>query len=197
MLLLPASIQKNDKQARLLIGVFSFVVFGAVVILTKIKLNVDLGFDIHVFATINAVINTIIAITLVAALVAVKNGKYQLHKNLMMTALVLSIGFLISYIAHHLLAGETKYGDGNLDGIVDAAEKAALGGMRLVYLIILLTHIFLAAIILPFILFTAYRGLTGEFPAHKKLARITWPLWFYVAVTGPIVYLMISPYYSH
>ena len=196
-MLLPATIKKNDKQARLLIGVFSFVVFSAVVILTKIKWNVDLGFNIHVFATANAVINTIIAITLVAALVAVKNGKYQWHKNLMMTALVLSVGFLISYIAHHLLAGETKYGDANLDGIVDEAEKAALCGMRLVYLIILLSHIFLAAIILPFILFTAYRGLTAEFPAHKKLARITWPLWFYVAVTGPIVYLMIKPYYSH
>jgi putative membrane protein len=195
-MLLPATLKKNDKQARILIGVFSFVVFSAVVILTKTKLDVDLGFDIHVFATANAVINTIIAITLLAALIAVKNGKYQQHKNLMITALVLSIGFLISYIAHHLLAGETKYGDVNLDGIVDQAEKAVLGGSRMVYLIILLSHIFLAAIILPFILFTAYRGLTGEYQQHKKLARITWPLWFYVAVTGPIVYLMIKPYYA-
>ncbi|MES2647357.1 MAG: DUF420 domain-containing protein [Bacteroidota bacterium] len=193
---LPATFRKNDKQARLLIGVFSFIVFSAVVVLTKFKLDVDLGFDIHVFATANAIINTIIAITLLAALIAVKNGKYQLHKNLMMTALVLSIGFLISYIAHHLLAGETKYGDVNLDGIVDTNELAVLGKSRIVYLIVLLTHIFLAAIILPLILFTAYRGLTGEYPQHKKLARITWPLWFYVAVTGPIVYLMIKPYYA-
>jgi putative membrane protein len=194
--LLPATFKKNDKQAKLLIGVFSFVVFAAVVILTRVKLAVDLGFDIHLFAAANAIINTIIAITLVAALVAVKNGNYLLHKKLMITALVLSILFLVSYIAHHLLAGEIKYGDANLDGMVDDAEKAALGGMRLVYLIILLSHIFLAAIILPFILFTAYRGLTGEYTMHKKLARITWPLWFYVAVTGPIVYLMIKPYYS-
>ena len=193
--MLQASLNKNDKQARILIGVFSFVVFGAVVILTKYKLDVDLGFDIHVFAAANAIINSVIAITLLAALMAVKNGNYQLHKNLMITALVLSIIFLVSYIAHHLLAGETKYGDVNFDGIVDETEKAALGSMRLIYLIILLTHIFLAAIILPFILFTAYRGLTGEYIAHKKLARITWPLWFYVAVTGPIVYLMIRPYY--
>ena len=76
------------------------------------------------------------------------------------------------------------------------AEKLAAGAMRMVYLVILITHIILAAIILPFILFTAYRGLTSEFPAHKKLARITWPLWFYVAVTGPVVYFMISPYYN-
>jgi Predicted membrane protein len=114
----------------------------------------------------------------------------------MMGALVLSVLFLVSYIAHHLLAGDTRYGDANLDGTVDAAELAAVGSMRYVYLIILLTHIFLAAIILPFILFTAYRGLTAEFPAHKKLAKITWPLWLYVAITGPVVYIMISPYYT-
>jgi putative membrane protein len=194
--MLPASIQKNDKQARLLIGVFSVVVFAAVVILTRIKLNVDLGFDVHIFATANAVINSIIALLLVAALVAVKQGKFLLHKKIMMAALVLSVVFLVSYIAHHLLAGDTRYGDANLDGIIDDVEKATIGAMRYVYLIILLTHIFLAAIILPFILFTAYRGLTAEFPAHKKLAKITWPLWLYVAVTGPVVYLMISPYYS-
>jgi putative membrane protein len=94
------------------------------------------------------------------------------------------------------LAGEAKFGDVNHDGIVDDAEKLAVGSMRIVYLIILATHIILAAVILPFILFTAYRGLTGEFPAHKKIARITWPLWFYVAVTGPVVYFMISPYYN-
>lgn len=195
-MLLPASIKKNDKQARLLIGVFSFVVFAAVVILSRVKLALNPGFDIHIFASANAIINGIIAVTLVAALYAVKNGQYLLHKKLMITALVLSVVFLISYIAHHLLAGETIYGDANLDGVLDEIERQALGGRRTLYLIILLTHIFLAAIILPFILFTAYRGLTSEFGSHKKLARITWPLWFYVAVTGPVVYLMISPYYT-
>lgn len=194
--MLAPTFQKNDKKARLLIGVFSFVVFAVVVSLSRIKLDVALGFDVHIFAQINAVINSLIAVLLLAALVVVKQGKYALHKKLMMTALVLSVLFLVSYIAHHLLAGDTRYGDANLDGTVDAAEIAAVGSMRYVYLIILLTHIFLAAIILPFILFTAYRGLTAEFPAHKKLARITWPLWFYVAVTGPVIYLMISPYYT-
>lgn len=193
--MLNASIQKNDKQAKLLIGVFSFVVFAAVVLLTKIKWEVNLGFNIHLFATANAIINSIIAVLLVTALIAVRTENYRLHKKLMIAALVLSVLFLISYIAHHLLAGETKYGDANFDGIVDEAEKAALGGMRLLYLVILLSHIFLAAIILPFILFTAYRGLTAEFIKHRKLARITWPLWLYVAVSGPVVYLMISPYY--
>ncbi len=188
--------QKNDRLANWLIGIFSLVVFIVVVILGKFKLEVELGFDVHIFAAINAFVNATIAVVLVAALIAVKNQRYELHKKLMMGALVLSVLFLLSYIAHHLLAGEAKYGDVNHDGIVDEAEKLAAGTMRVVYLIILITHIILAAIILPFILFTAYRGLTSEFPAHKKLAKITWPLWFYVAVTGPIVYFMISPYYQ-
>lgn len=194
--MLKPSIAKNDRLANWLIGIFSLVVFIVVVVLGKFKLDVELGFDVHIFATINAFVNASIAVVLVAALVAVKKKNYELHKKFMMTALVLSILFLLSYIAHHLLAGEAKYGDSNHDGLVDEAEKLAAGAMRMVYLVILITHIILAAIILPFILFTAYRGLTSEFPAHKKLARITWPLWFYVAVTGPVVYFMISPYYN-
>jgi len=194
--MLQASITKNDKKAYWLIGIFSVVVFLAVSVLTKIKLNVDLGFDVHLFAAFNAFVNATIAVLLVAALVAVKNGKYLLHKQIMMAALVLSILFLVSYIAHHLLAGEAKFGDADHDGIVTDAEKAAVGGVRTIYFIILITHIILAAVILPFILFTAYRALTAEFPLHKKLAKITWPLWFYVAVTGPIVYWMIKPFYS-
>jgi putative membrane protein len=113
----------------------------------------------------------------------------------MLFSLALSIIFLVSYIAHHLLAGEAHYGDANHDGIVDAAELAAVGNTRVIYFIILATHIALATVILPFILFTAYRGLIAEYPTHRKLARYTWPLWFYVAATGPIVYFMISPYY--
>jgi putative membrane protein len=194
--MLKPSIAKNDRLAHWLIGIFSVVVFIVVVALGKFKLDVELGFDVHIFATINAFVNASIALVLVAALVAVKKKHYELHKKFMITALVLSILFLLSYIAHHLLAGEAKFGDANHDGLVDDAEKLAVGAMRTVYLIILTTHIILAAIILPFILFTAYRGLTSEFPAHKKLARITWPLWFYVAVTGPVVYFMISPYYN-
>lgn len=175
-------LKKNDKQARLLIYTVSFVVFAAVAILSKVKLEVDLGFDIHVFAMINAVINSAVSILLVWALIAVKNKKYQLHRKVMFGAILLSVLFLVSYIAHHLLAGDTIYG--------------GEGNIRYFYYFILITHIFLAAIILPFILFTAYRALTGEYTSHKKLARYTWPLWLYVSVTGVIVYMMISPYYS-
>jgi len=193
--LLQPALRKNDRKATWLIIIFSFVVFAAVSFLTKIKIDVDLGFDVHVFALANAIINSVIAVLLLCALISVKRKNYVLHKQLMITALVLSVVFLVSYIAHHLLAGEAVYGDADHDGILSDAEKLAVGSSRTMYLIILLTHIFLAGIILPFILFTAYRALIAEYPRHKKLARITWPLWFYVAVTGPVVYWMIHPFY--
>ena len=193
--MLEASIEKNDKKAKQLIWIFSTVVFVAVVLLSNVKLNVDPGFDIHIFAKVNAYINATIAFLLLAALLSVKKRKYRQHKNLMIAALILSIIFLVSYIAHHLLAGEAKFGDANHNGIVEEAEALAVGSTRYIYYIILATHIFLAAVILPFILFTAYRAMIAEFPAHKKLARYTWPLWFYVAVTGPVIYYFISPYY--
>lgn len=188
-------LQKNDKKAWLLIGVVSVVVFAAVVVLSKVKLEVDLGFDVHVFATINAVINSIVSVLLVAGLLTAKKRSFEVHKKIMLTAMILSVLFLLSYICHHLFAGDTRFGDVDHDGIVTEAEKAAAGGLRLFYFVILITHIPLAGIILPFILFTAYRALTGEYDRHRKLARITWPIWFYVAVTGVIVYLLISPYY--
>lgn len=175
-------IKKNDKKANLLIGVFSIVVFAVIVILGRTHLNVNLGFDVHVFAKINAIINTTVSILLILGLIAIKQKQYLNHKKIMLTAMALSLLFLLSYIAHHLFAGETKYGGG--------------GTMRYVYYFILITHIFLAAIIMPFILYSSYRALTGEWARHRRLAKITWPIWFYVAVTGPVVYLLISPYYQ-
>jgi len=180
--MLPPVLSKNDKLASRLIWLFSAIVFTAVVVLGRVTLQVDLGFDVHVFALINAVINSMVAVLLVAALWAVKTGRYVAHKNMMMAAMVLSVLFLLSYIAHHLLAGETSFGG---DGM-----------QRTLYYIILFTHIPLAGLILPFILFTAYRALISEWPSHKKLAKITWPVWLYVAITGVVVYWMISPYYS-
>ena len=194
--MLQAVWKKNDKKAKVLIFVFSAVVFAAVVLLSRTHLQVDLRFDVHLFAKANAIINSCVAILLVIALIAVKSKKYTLHRNLMMTAMLLSILFLVSYICHHLFAGETRFGDTNHDGIVSDLEKTAVGSSRMIYYILLGTHIPLAGIILPFILFSAYRGLTGEFDKHKKLVRITWPIWFYVAVTGVVVYWMISPYYN-
>ena len=174
--------KKNDAKARLLIFTFSAIVFAAVVILGRIQLKVDLGFDVHVFAKANAVINSLVAVLLLGGLFSVKSKNYLLHKRMMMTAMLLSVLFLVSYIAHHLFAGETTFG--------------GEGTIRSVYYLILFTHIPLAGLILPFILFSAYRALIGEWSAHRKLVRYTWPIWFYVAVTGVIVYFLISPYYQ-
>jgi len=189
-------LKKSDSRAKIFIWVVSIVVFIAIAILSKIKLDVDLGFDPHLFATTNAFINSAVTILLLVGLWTVKAKKYLLHRRIMVAAIILSILFLVSYICHHLLAGETKFGDIDHNGIVSAAEKTTAGQLRIVYYILLGTHIPLAGIILPFILFTAYRSLTGEYIKHKKLARITWPVWLYVAITGVLVYLMISPYYT-
>jgi putative membrane protein len=109
-------------------------------------------------------------------------GRYALHKKVMLTAMVLSLLFLVSYICHHLLSESTSFGGD--------------GAMKYLYYFILITHVVLAGIILPFILYTSYRALIAEWPQHKKLAKITWPIWFYVSVTGVVVYWMISPFYS-
>lgn len=188
-------LQKNDKQARKLIGIFSFVVFAAVVALGRIQINAHLPFEIHMLAAMNAIINGVIAFLLVTALVMVRIKKYAVHKKLMLIALQLSILFLLSYIIHKLFAGEAVYGDQNLDGLLSTDEATIVSSTRTIYLLILFTHIILAAVVLPFILFTAYRGLTGEYTSHRKIAKYTWPVWFYVAVTGPVVYWFIYPYY--
>lgn len=188
--------EKNDKRARILIWTVSIIVFVAVAFLSEVKFNIKLNFNPHIFAAFNAVVNSIVAVLLVTALVAVKRKRYVLHKRIMITAIFLSVLFLLSYICHHLLSGETRFGDLNHDGILSPDEKLLAGSLRYVYYIILITHIPLAGIVLPFILFTAYRALSGDYEKHRKLSRITWPIWFYVAVSGVVVYLLISPYYS-
>jgi putative membrane protein len=144
---------------------------------------------------LSAGVNSIVSVLLVVGLLFVKQKKYQLHKNTMMFTMALSVLFLVFYIAHHLFTGETKYGDINHDGLLSDDEISLAGTMRYVYYVIISTHVILAGIVMPFVLYSAYRGLTGEFSLHKKLVRYTFPIWLYVAVTGVIVYLMISPYY--
>lgn len=189
------ALAKNDRKARIVIFTFSAIVFVAVTALERVTLDVQLGFDPHIFALISASINTVVALLLVAGLLAAKNGRYTLHRNIMLSAILLSVLFLVSYIAHHLFSGSTLYGDLDKNGMVDESEKAAAGMSRLIYRILLSTHILLAGISLPFILFSAYRALTNDNARHRKIAKLTWPMWFYVAVTGPLVYWMISRYY--
>ena len=173
---------KNDRRAKILIIIACLIVFGAVVFLGRVEVPVGGAFDVHIFAKFNAVINSLVSALLVAGLITVKQRKYALHKKIMLAAMVLSALFLVSYICHHLFAGDTKFG--------------GVGTIRYFYFFILITHIILAAIILPFILFTAYRAMISEWPLHRRMARITWPIWLYVSVTGVLVYLMISPYYT-
>jgi putative membrane protein len=189
------ALVKNDRKAKLLIWSVSIIVFAVVALLSRVQLHVTLPFDVHLFAKANAIINSMVAVLLIAGLITAKAGKYRLHKRIMLTAIVLSVLFLMSYICHHLFAGETKYGDLDGDGVLSMNETMLAGSARVFYIILLMTHIPLASIILPVILFTAYRALIGEYEKHRRLVRITWPIWFYVAVSGVLVYWMISPYY--
>jgi putative membrane protein len=188
-------LDKNEKNARILIWSVSLIVFLGIAGLSGIHLDYQLGFDPHLFAAFNAIANSLVALLLIAGLVSVKRKNYRLHKKIMLAAIVISVLFLISYVCHHLLSGESKFGDLNHDGILSSEEKVEAGSLRYFYYFILITHIPLAGIFLPFILFTAYRALSGDYQKHKKIARITWPIWLYVAITGVAIYLLISPYY--
>lgn len=175
-------IKKNDKVAYSIIAVFSLIIFLSITALARVKIEVNQNFNAHIFATINAVINSIVSILLPLGVFFAKQKKFDAHRKVMFSAIILSSLFLISYVLHHLLTDSTAY------------PKDA-GNIKYFYYFVLITHIILAGIILPFVLLTAYRALIAEFPKHKKIARITFPLWWYVSITGVIVYLMISPYY--
>lgn len=156
----------------------------------------EAGFNVHILPLFHAILNSATAVLLAGSLYFIRIGQIKAHKITNLIAVVLSVIFLVSYVTYHFYTDSTKYGDLNHDGVVDVAEKALLGGMRYVYYFILLTHIVLAAIIVPLVLFTLLRAFQTDYVKHKKIARITWPIWFYVAVTGVVVYVMISPYYG-
>ena len=145
-----------------------------------------LGYDVQplsMLPPIYATINALTAIVLIAAVVAVKNGRLKLHEYLMKFAILLSILFLGMYVAYHMTSNSTKFG--------------GEGAIKYIYYFILITHICLSIVIIPLVLITFVRALAKRFDRHKKIARITFPIWLYVAVTGVVVYLMISPYYNH
>jgi len=144
---------------------------------------------------LNAILNATCSILLLISLYFIKNLNIAMHKRVNILAFILSSLFLVSYIIFHWLAPETKYGDINGDGILSPIEKAEAGSTRYFYYVLLITHIILAAAVLPLILLSFYRGLQMQVEKHKKLVRWAFPIWLYVTVTGVIVYLMISPYY--
>lgn len=187
--------QRNDKKARIAIWIISIVLLLIIGGMLRVHIDANIGFDPHYFAAANALLNGAVVLLLITGLIMVRRGKYLMHKKIMLIALILSVLFLASYVAHHLLTGETKFGDLDHNGMLDGEEKILAGNLRYVYYFILLTHIPLAAAVLPFILFTTYRALSGNYKGHKKLAHITWPIWMYVAMTGVAVYFLIRPYY--
>lgn len=187
-----------EKKFNLPILIVSILIPVVVAVLFSVKLK-DLGFDVEpmpYLPPIYAAINGITAVLLVSAVMAVKRGNRKLHERLMTTAICCSVVFLVMYVAYHMTTDSTKYGDLNADGLTDAKELLAAGAMRLVYFVILVSHILLSIAVIPMVLISYVRALGGNFERHKKISRITYPLWLYVAVTGVVVYLMISPYYA-
>ncbi|MBL4669527.1 MAG: DUF420 domain-containing protein [Flavobacteriales bacterium] len=173
-------MQEQTKYKKLIIGVSIFLPI-AVAALFGIKIpNVEpLSFLPPIYASING----LTAILLVAAVLAIKKGNRKLHEGLMKICIGLSILFLVMYIAYHMTSNSTAFGG---EGII-----------RMVYFFILVSHILLSIAIIPLVLITYSRTLSEQFDQHKKFAKITFPIWLYVAVTGVVVYLMISPYYGH
>ena len=171
--------KETTKKYTLWIWVLSIVIPIAVAVLFTIRIpGVErLGFLPPIYASINA----LTAFLLVVSVIMIKKGNQRIHEILMKTCIVLSVLFLLMYIAYHMTSDATPYG--------------GEGTLRYVYFFILITHILLSIVVIPFVLITYVRAISGNFPQHKKIAKITFPLWLYVAITGVIVYIMISPYY--
>lgn len=169
------------RKARLGINIISALIPIVVAILFGVRLpNVDpLSFLPPIYATING----LTALLLISALWAIKRGNRQLHNQLMNVAILFSVAFLVMYVAYHMTSDSTSYG--------------GVGFIRYLYFFILITHIALSIVVIPFVLHTYLRAYLGEYVRHKKLARYTFPIWLYVAITGVVVYLMISPYYAY
>ena len=176
--------ESTEKKYKRGITILSIVIPVAVAALFGINLRA-LGFDVKPLSflpPIYATINGITAILLVSAVIAIKKGQKNLHEKLNTLAIVCSVLFLVMYVAYHMTSDSTSFGG---EGII-----------KYFYYFILITHILLSIVVIPFVLITLMRAKFGKFNEHKKIAKITFPLWLYVAVTGVIVYLMISPYYA-
>jgi putative membrane protein len=159
------------------------------------EVKIDFGFNTRSLPLFHAVLNSSTAILLISSLYFIRSGHVKAHKTANLLAVLLSSVFLISYVIYHASNPSTRFGDLDHDGILSDPEKAQAGVLRYVYYFILSSHIILSGIIIPLVLFTLQKAFQEKFDKHRKLARITWPIWLYVAVTGVIVYLMINPYY--
>lgn len=186
-----------EKKLNYLAVVVSIAVLALVVLMRRPEFKIKTDIDFSFLPPFHSTLNALAAVALIAALYFIKNKNMKAHAKAIYAAMVLSAMFLLSYVVYHFTNDAVKFGDANFDGIVDEAEKAAVGSIRIIYLLLLITHVTLAGIILPFILVTFNRAFTNQFERHKKIARYVYPLWLYVAITGPICYLMLRPFYPH
>ncbi|MEM9849446.1 MAG: DUF420 domain-containing protein [Bacteroidota bacterium] len=184
-----------SKKLNLAAWVVTVIVLALVGFMQEKSIELPQGWDLHFLVPFYSIINALTAVALIAGLVFIKQRKFKAHQNTMTLAMGLSAVFLLSYVAYHITNDPTIFGDLDGDGVLSASEKATAGSMRTVYLVLLLSHIILAAVIFPFILFTFIRASTNQFKKHRKMARWVYPFWLYVAVTGPILYWMLVPYY--
>jgi putative membrane protein len=186
----------KEKNLTLPIIIVSIAIPLAVAVILLVPgVKIDFGFNTHFLPAFHAFLNSTTAILLLASLYFIKNRQIKAHKTANLIAVVLSTIFLVSYVIYHSSTPSTKFGDINHDGILSDDEKMKVGSLRYVYYFILTSHIILSGVIVPLVLFTLQRAFQGKFDRHRKLAKITWPIWFYVAVTGVVVYLMISKFY--
>lgn len=185
--------QRTNPKIRKLIVVLSIAIPVVVAILFKVKIP---GYDFSILPPIYAGINALTAFLLIVALVAIKMKKIALHESIIKACMGLSVLFLLCYVAYHMTSDSTLYGDIDGSGVLEAAEVKLLSSFgRMGYYMILITHILLSIVVIPLVLFTYLHAWEGNFEKHRKWTKITWPIWFYVASTGVIVYFMISPYY--
>jgi len=176
------NLQAEKKYNKWIVAL-SVIIPLAVAALFGVNLR-KLGFDVEPLSflpPIYATVNGVTAVVLIAAFIAIKNKNIKLHERLMKTAIALSVAFLVMYVAYHMTSDSTKFG--------------GEGAIKYAYYFILITHILLSIVIIPFVLITYVRAITNNIERHKKIAKITFPMWLYVAITGVVVYLMISPYY--
>ena len=183
------------KKLNLLVWIISAAVLGLVVMMQKIKIPLPEGAELSSLPGFHALLNSMAAVFLVLAIRAIKKGKVILHQKMIYAAFICSLVFLLSYVTYHITTPATLFGDANKDGLLSSAEREAVSGIRPCYLFILISHIGLAALSFPFILRTFVHAFTNQFEKHRKLSKKVFPVWLYVAVTGPIVYFFLQPYY--
>ncbi len=183
------------KKLTILVWVLTIVVLGLVALMRSVKIPLPENIDLSALPALHAFLNTLAAFFLIGAIWAIKKRRVNLHRQMIQFALICSLVFLLSYVTYHFTTPATIYGDSDGNGILSESEKQIAGSGRIVYLFILLTHIVLAAVSFPFILMALTYALTNQFSKHKKLTRWVFPVWLYVAITGPLVYLLLKPYY--